>query len=114
MFQSISAEIVSPTVQKGNNLYYRFGGAAISDMPHLCYERSAFSGNININSKDKTNIPKYLSYRDRGYMYFPDAVFLPFLRKVDTFVTEIVNLDGLKQKGNNLIKVSLCLSTVTL
>jgi len=47
-------------------------------------------------------------------MYFPDAVFLPFSRNVDTLVTEIVNLDGLKQKGDNLIKVSLYLSTVAL
>ena len=120
-FQSTSVETVSPIVQEGDDVYYRFGGAAISDMLHLRYKeikscrddrRDLLSQEISIlhsiNSKDKTNIPQYLSYRDRGYMYFPDAVFLPFLRKVDTLVTEIVNLDGLKQEGDNLIKVSLC------
>ena len=55
-----------------------------------------------INSKDKTKIPGYLQYRDGG---FPDAKFLPFLRNVDTVVKELVNANGLKQEGENLIKV---------
>jgi len=126
-FQITSAESISPTVQEGDDVYYRFGGAAISDMLHLRYkeirscrddQRDLLSQEISIlhsiNSKDKTNIPQYLSYHDRGYMYFPDTVFLPFLRNVDTLVTEVVDLDGLKQEGDNLIKVSLCLSTVAL
>jgi len=37
-----------------------------------------------INAKNKTNTPQYLSYRDRGCMYFPDVVFLPLLRDLDT------------------------------
>ena len=108
-FQSGSLEKTNPTVQEGDDVYYRFGGAAISDMLHLRYkqikacrddQRDILSQEISllhcINSKDKTNIPQYLSYRDRGYMYFPDAAFLPFIRELDTLVTEIVNLDGLK------------------
>lgn len=45
-------------------------------------------------------------------MYFPDAKFLPFLRNVDTVVKGIVKLNGLKQEGENLIKVckpSICI-----
>jgi len=83
-FQSNSAEIVSPTIQEGDDVYYRSGGAAISDMLHKeirsCRD-ALLSQKISIlhsiNSKGKTNIPQYLSYSDRGYMYFPDAVFLP-------------------------------------
>jgi len=120
-FQSAGFKKASPTtVQEGDDVYYRFGGAAISDMLHARYEQIKTCGNDQrdlisqeisllhcINSKNKTNIPQYLSYRDRGYMYFPDAVFLPFLRDLDTVVTEIVNLDGLKKEGDKLIKVSL-------
>ena len=116
--------MASPTVQEGDDVYYRFGGTAISAMLHLRYkeikacrddQRDLLSQEISIlhsiNSKNKTNIPQYLSYRDRGYMYFPDSVFLPFIRDLDTLVTEIVNLDGLKQEGDNLIKVSWYLCT---
>ena len=42
-----------------------------------------------------------------GYMYFPDPVFLPLLREIDTSVKEVVNFDGLQQ-GDNMIKVSYC------
>ena len=31
-FQSTSVETISPIVQEGDNVFYRFGGAAISDM----------------------------------------------------------------------------------
>lgn len=119
-FQCPSLEKTSLTVEEGDDVCYRFGGAAIADMLHLRYkhiktcrddQRDALSQEISllhcINSKDKTNIPQYLSYRDRGYMYFPDAVFLPFIRDVDTSVKEVVNLNGLKQEGENLIKVCL-------
>ena len=60
-----------------------------------------------MNSKDKVNIPSYLKYRDQGYTYSPDPILIPFLRELDTAVKEIVNLDGLHQEGDNLIKVSL-------
>jgi len=101
-----------------DDVYYRFGGAAICDMLHLRYKqlkscsdekRDILSQETTllqaINCKDKTAIPGYLCYRDRRYMYFPDKVFLPLLQKIDTVVKLAVNFDSLKQEGDNLIKV---------
>jgi len=102
----------------GDDVYYRFGGAAICDMLHLRYKqlktctddkRDVISQEVTllqaINSKDKTKIPGYLRYHDKGFMYFPDSIFLPFLRKIDTLVKGIANLNTFKQEGDNLIKV---------
>ena len=104
----------------GNDVYFCFGGAAISDMLHFHYkeikhckddQRDILSQEISIlhcmNSKDKISIPSYLKYRDQGYMYSPDPILLPFLRKLDTAVKQTVNLDGLHREGDNLIKVGL-------
>ena len=108
------------TIMDGDDVYYRFGGAALADMLHLRYDqirvcrddqRDILSQEISIlqaiNSRDKTNIPDYLKYRDRGYMYFPDQVFICFLRDLDSAIKEIVNADGLQQEGDNLIKVGV-------
>lgn len=117
-FQSDRLSATSSTTQEadGDDVYFRFGGAAISDMLHLHYktckdsQRDILSQEIPIlhcmNSKDKVNVPSYLKYRDQGYMYSPDPILIPFLRELDTAVKEIVNLDGLHQEGDNLIKVS--------
>ena len=40
--------------------------------------------------KDKSTIPAYLSYHDRGFLYFPDTGLLPFLHKFN---------DTLKRSG---------------
>ena len=106
------------TVPDTDDVYYRFGGAAICDMLHLRYkqlkscsdnQRDILSQETSllqaINCKDKTNVTGYLRYRDQGFMYFPDEVFLPLLREVDSVVKSVVNFDGLKQEGDNLIKV---------
>ena len=121
-FQSNTPEKISSksTTMEGDDVYYRFGGAALSDMLHLRYnqikvcrddQRDILSQEISllqaVNSKNKTNISDYLNYRDRGYMYFPDQVFICFLRDLDSTIKEIVNVDGLQQEGDNLIKVSL-------
>ena len=103
-----------------DDVHYRFGGAAICDMLQLHYkqiktckdeQRDIISQEISVlqamNTKDKTKIPGYLQYRDRGYMYFPDANLLPCIKEIDTMVKKIVNLDGLQQKGDDLIKVSI-------
>ena len=50
-------------------------------------------------------MPGCLQYRDRGYMYFPDPCFLPCIEKIDTLVKGIINSDGLKHEGDDLIKV---------
>jgi len=58
-----------------------------------------------INSKDKSDIPDYLKYRDRGFMYFPYKSFIPFLKKVDGIVKKVTN-SGLNEHGDDLVKVT--------
>ena len=41
-------------------------------------------------------------------MYFPDPVFIPYLREVDTILKQVVNLKGLNEHGADLIKVCIC------
>ena len=101
-----------------DDIYYCFGGAAICGMLHFRYKqlkscsddkRDRLSQEVSllqtINCKDKTSIPGYLCYCDRGFMYFPDKVFLPLLQEFDSVVKLVVNFNGLKQEGDNLIKV---------
>ena len=59
-----------------------------------------------INTKDKLCIPGYLKYRDRGYMYFPDPLFVPYLHEVDMVLKQVVNSKGLNEYGAHLIKVN--------
>ena len=102
----------------GDDVYFRFGGAALCDMLHLRYQqiknctdmqRDKLSQEITVlqamNMKDKTNLPQYLQYRDRGFMYFPDFSFIPFLRTIDETVKEIINMNSLEKDGSDLIKV---------
>ena len=91
--QSCSASTTSSSTQEvdGDYMYYRFGGAAISDMLHLHYkqikacqddQRDVLSQEISIlhcmNSRNKVTVPSYLKYRDQEYMYFPDPVMILF------------------------------------
>ena len=102
----------------GDDVYYRFGGAALCEMLHLRYKqiktapldcKDQISQEITIlqaiNSKDKTAIPDYMKYRNLGYLYFPHSTFIPFCRHLDTTVKEVVNPSGINMEGNNLIKV---------
>ena len=102
----------------GDDVYFRFGGAAICEMLHLRYEqikiapfskKDGISQEITIlqaiNSKDKSAIPNYLKYRDLGFMYFPHPTFIPLLRNLDTTLKEVVNPSGIEKYGNSLIKV---------
>ena len=102
----------------GDDVYYRFGGAALCEMLHVRYKqiktapldhKDQISQEITIlqaiNSKDKSAIPDYMKYRDLGYMYFPHPTFIPFFRHLDTTVKEVVNPSGINKEGNNLIKV---------
>lgn len=101
-----------------DDVYYRFGGATISDMIKLRYKdiqrcpainRDKVSQEITIllgiNTKDKSEMPDYLKYRDRGHMYTPTPSFVPFLREVDTCVKSATNSDSFKQHGDEIIKV---------
>ena len=103
----------------GDDVYFRFGGAVISDMLHLRYNslkvcqdasrKKSLSQQIMImqaiNTKEKIDMPSYLQYRDRGYMYSPHKKFIPFFRLVDSCVKEVVNDAGFKEHGEELIKV---------
>ena len=101
-----------------DDVYFRFWGATLCNMLHALYkqikdcsedQRDILSQKITIlqavNIKDKSCIPGYLKYRDRGYMYFPDPIFLPYIRKVDTVLKQVVNSKGLDEHGADLIKV---------
>ncbi|XP_065912862.1 uncharacterized protein [Dysidea avara] len=104
---------------EGDDVYFRFGGAALCDMLHLHYkqikgcsdaQRDKLSQEItilqSINTKDKSKIPEYLKYRDRGYMYFPDISFIPFIRQVDEVVKGVVSEEKMEGDGGQIIKAA--------
>ena len=104
----------------GDDVYYRFGGAALCVMLKNRYNeikkcpssvRNVLSVEIfmlqAMKIKDKSGIPDYLRYRDKGFMYFPDSSLVPFLRNFDSILKEIVNEEGLRKHGDNLIKVCI-------
>ena len=108
----------------GDDVYYRFGGGALCEMLKNRYKeikdcpstrRNLLSIEISMlqamNNKDKSTIPAYLNYRDRGYMYFPRSSFILFLRHLDTLIKTVVNDEGFKKHGDELIKVQYTLST---
>ena len=107
---------VIPTSEE-DGVYYCFGGGALCEMLYRRYKQISCSSNKNlmsieisilqaINTKDKSDVPKYLQYQDRGFMYFPHKIFIPFLRKLDTSLKNFVNLDSFNKHGDSLIKVS--------
>ena len=106
----------------GDDVYLRFGGAALCDMLHQHYkqikscaetQRHVLSQEITIlqaiNMKDKSKLHQYLMYRDKGYMYFPDMTFIPFLRSLDEVVKSVINNDTV-QDYDQIIKVILYLN----
>ena len=112
-----------PIEEDSDDVYFRFGGAALSDMLHLHYKniriqqlqdnkRDVLSQEISclqaINTKEKGDMPKYLQYRDRGYMYTPHVSFIPFFREVDNCIKEVINPTGFKEHGDELVKVNMC------
>ena len=102
------------------DVYYRFGGASLSDMLHVRYNKIGRSQNDKsagtiseeisilqaINTKDKSHMPSYLKYCDCGFMYTPLPILIPFIRNVDTCVQEVVNQAGFQTHGDEIIKVS--------
>ena len=76
-----ASSTVVPTNEE-SGVYYRLGGGALCEMLHRHYKQICCLSNKNlmsieinmlqaINSKDKSDIPQYLQYRDCGFMYFP-------------------------------------------
>ena len=113
-----SSDVVN-TTEEPEDVYYRFCGAAIAVMLHNRYKRlhccpmdkrSSVISEINIikaiQTTDKAHVPPSLLYRDRGFMYFPDSCFLPFIRSVDQKVKAIANEQGIRQHGKNIIDVA--------
>ena len=40
-------------------------------------------------------------------MYFPDPLFLPFLKAVDNCILEVTNQQSLEKHGKNLVEVAM-------
>ena len=102
-------------------VYYRFGGAALCSMLRSRYDqlktediqqlkRERLYTEIKIlktiQAVDKQHVPDYLQYRDKGYMYFPAARFIPFIQHVDTCVKEHANPQALQVHGSKLVAVA--------
>ena len=101
------------------DVYFWFGGGILASMLHNRYKeirrcnkdkRDVLSMEIKllqtINTKEKTHMPNYLQYRDKGHMYTPDATFIPFFRSVDECIKSVMNENGIQNHGDQLIKVS--------
>ena len=79
---------ISPSVPlEEDGVYYQFGGGTLCEMLHNRYKQISSASDKNlmsieisllqaINTKDESDIPDYLKYRDRGFMYFPHIKFL--------------------------------------
>ena len=104
--------------QDSDDVYFRFGGAALASMLHLRYDdlkrapkskKDSIIAEIkvlkSIECSDKSHIPEYLQYRDKGYMYFPKMCFIPFIRDVDKCVCELANEEAMKKYGSKLVEV---------
>jgi len=109
-------------IAEEDGVYYRFGGGALCEMLHRRYKQIRTASNKNlmsieismlqaINTKDKSDIPEYLQYQDRGFIYSPHKTFIPFIRQLDTDLKKFVNVEHFNKHGDNLIKVwdSCCL-----
>jgi len=57
-----------------------------------------------LNTKNKENVPKYLQYRDKGFMYFPCEELLPFLQEIDRTVKTCCNEEGFCNYGKLLVQ----------
>ena len=105
--------------EDSDDVYYRFGGAALAAMLHLRYDKLKTAPNSEkdtiraqitvlkaIQCTDKSHIPEYLQYRDMGHMYFPDSRYIPFLKEVDKCVLTHANASSFKQHGSKLVEVA--------
>ncbi len=74
------------------------------------YERIKFRKflfQLVMTPREKRNpsIPSALKERDRGWLFIPKWVFLPYLRLLDRCIQLTAHQDGLKLYGKDLIKV---------
>lgn len=104
--------------QDTDDVYFRFGGATLASMLHLRYDsirsapnskKDSITAEIqvlkNIQCIDKSHVPEYLQYRDRGYMYFPKMCFIPYFKAVDQCVLKLTNEEEFKKHGSKLVEV---------
>lgn len=116
--KQLGNESCTQVVEYDDGVYYRFGGAVISDMVNLRYtnikkcpsiKKHKISQEItillSINTKDKSEMPDYLKYRDCGYMYSPKSSFIPFVRVVDVCVNTASNSASFLHHGDEIVKV---------
>ena len=106
-------------LEESEDVYYRFCGGALASMTHGRYEKIKSSSGktdsvyteLNIlkalQCTDKSLIPDSLRYRNRGHMYFPDPIFLPFLKAVDNIVHKFTNKQSFEKHGKALVEVSM-------
>lgn len=108
-----------PPATEPEDVYYRFGGAAIAQMLHNRYrsmytspadKRIAISTEISVlkamQCDDKSVVPASLQYRDRGFMYFPDQALIPFIKAADNKIKKFANSDGIREHGRNIARVA--------
>ena len=102
-----------------NEVYLRFGGGALASMFTGRYKdlkpnkssqhKEKVSQELQvlewIRMVDKSELPIALEYRDRGGMYFPDKVLLPFIKSLDECVRESTNTVAFQRYGKKLVKV---------
>ena len=116
-----SNQILDSASVESEDVYFRFGGAAICSMLHSRYakikscslnQKEQVSQQITIlqqlsvhKTEDKDHVPDYLKYRDEGFMYFPCRELLPFLRTVDTATTKKVNDANFSLEGADILTV---------
>ena len=100
-----------PTSNDSDDVYFRFGGAAICEMLKSHYkqikqcpdpQRDQLSQEITIlkamtmTMKDKISLPLYLKYRDRGFMYFPDSSFVTFIETINDAIRAVMSTNSLE------------------
>ena len=96
--------ISQPSLPEPDEVYYKFGGAAIAEMLekryrsiHSCPENKRGTIVVEITvlkameCLDKSIIPPSLQYRDNGFIYFPDEALIPFIKAVDDKVKQVAN-----------------------
>lgn len=104
---------------ESEDVYFRFGGAALAEMLRIRYrtihtspieKRSGIASEITVlkamQCTDKSVVPASLQYRDNGFMYFPHPDFIPFTKAVDEQVRHLANTNGMQMHGKNLIQVT--------
>ena len=108
-----------PPATEPEDVYYRFGGAAIATMLHNRYrsmytspadKRITISTEISVlkamQCDDKSVVPTSPQYRDGGFMYFPDQALIPFIKAVDNKIKKVANSKGIREHGRNIVDVA--------